>query len=69
MNNRELWERCKKYLNVSPDIGMLVDISRMDFLDDYLDMMEPQIQKAFLSRLWPSPLDPRQTAVNMEDKQ
>lgn len=41
------WERYKTYLNVNPEIGLMVDISRMRFPKDYFDCMEPKIQKAF----------------------
>ena len=47
MNNKALWERYKKYLCVSPSIGLTLDISRMNFSDDHLARMEPEIQKAF----------------------
>ncbi len=48
MDSIELWERYKKYLNVNPDLGLTVDISRMNFPEDYFDGMEPRIQKAFM---------------------
>jgi glucose-6-phosphate isomerase len=41
------WEQYKEYLNFNPEIGLMVDISRMMFSNDYFDRMEPQIQKAF----------------------
>jgi glucose-6-phosphate isomerase len=41
------WERYKEYLSFNPEIGLMVDISRMTFPNDYFDRMEPQIQKAF----------------------
>jgi glucose-6-phosphate isomerase len=41
------WERYREYLNFNPEIGLMVDISRMIFSNDYLDQMEPRIQKAF----------------------
>lgn len=47
MNNLELWKRYKKYLNVNPDLGLMIDISRMNFPEGYFDVMEPRIQKAF----------------------
>jgi glucose-6-phosphate isomerase len=47
MKNIKEWERYKEYLNFNPEIGLMVDISRMMFSNDYLDRMEPQIQKAF----------------------
>ena len=49
MDNKKLWERYKKYLCDCPSIGMTLDISRMDFADDYLLRMEPAMQKAFQS--------------------
>ncbi len=47
MLNKSLWERYKKYLCVSPSIGMMLDISRMDFPAKYIDTMEPEMQKAY----------------------
>src|SRR4030043_971891 len=43
----EEWERYKEYLNFNPEIGLMVDISRMMFPEDYFDRMEPQMQKAY----------------------
>ena len=47
MNNTLLWERYKQYLCECPSISMALDISRMNFADDYLARMEPEIQKAY----------------------
>ena len=47
MKGIEQWERYKKYLNFNPEIGLMVDISRMMFPNDFFDRMEPQIEKAF----------------------
>ena len=47
MMSMEEWERYKEYLNYNPMIGLMVDISRMMFPNDYFDRMEPPIQKAF----------------------
>ncbi len=47
MKDKALWERYKKYLCECPSIGMTLDISRMNFADDYLSLMEPDIQRAF----------------------
>jgi glucose-6-phosphate isomerase len=41
------WERYKKYLNFNPEIGLMVDISRMMFPENYFNQMEPLMQKAF----------------------
>src|SRR4030043_763490 len=43
----EEWERYKQYLHFNPEIGLMVDISRMMFAEDYFDRMEPQMQKAY----------------------
>jgi glucose-6-phosphate isomerase len=42
-----LWERYKKFYSHYPTLGLSLDISRMNFADDYLASMEPRIQKAF----------------------
>ena len=47
MTSIEQWKRYKEYLNFNPEIGLMVDISRVMFPNDYFDRMEPQIQKAF----------------------
>jgi len=47
MDNTLLWERYKKYLCECPSVGMTLDISRMNFSDDYLARMEPEIQRAY----------------------
>ncbi|HUL31501.1 MAG TPA: glucose-6-phosphate isomerase, partial [Thermodesulfobacteriota bacterium] len=41
------WERYKQYLNFNPEIGLMVDISRVTYPDDYFDRMESPLQKAF----------------------
>ncbi len=47
MENIDHWERYKQYLSFNPEIGLMVDISRMMFPNDFFDRMEPRIQKAF----------------------
>jgi glucose-6-phosphate isomerase len=47
MKNTREWERYKNYLNFNPEIGLMVDISRMIFPEDYFDCMGPRMQKAF----------------------
>jgi glucose-6-phosphate isomerase len=49
VNKTALWDRYKKYLCTCPSIGLMLDISRMGFGDDYLDRMEPAIQRAYRS--------------------
>jgi len=47
MNSKLLWDRYKKYLCECPSLGMTLDISRMNFADDYLARMEPEIRRAY----------------------
>ena len=47
MDSKALWQRYKKYLNVNPSIGLTLDISRVNFSDDYFERMEPAMKKAF----------------------
>lgn len=47
MNGKHMWERYKKYLCITPTIGLSLDISRMNFPDDFFGRMEPMMQKAF----------------------
>ena len=47
MDQQVLWERYKKYLCQCPSIGLTLDISRMNFTEDFFSRMEPEIQKAF----------------------
>ena len=42
-----LWERYKEHCSHFPTLGLALDISRMNFPDDYFAAMEPRIQKAF----------------------
>lgn len=42
-----LWERFRRFLCAPPDLGVMLDISRMRFGEDYLQQMEPAIQRAF----------------------
>jgi len=46
MMSIEEWERYKKYLSFNPEIGLMVDISRMKFPENYFDQMEPKMQRA-----------------------
>lgn len=47
MNNKALWERYKKFICSAPSVGLVLDISRMNVADDFLDRMEPRMQKAY----------------------
>ena len=48
-NKQQLWARFKKYYTEFPQIGLAVDLSRMNFEDGFFASMEPRIQKAFLA--------------------
>ena len=41
------WERFQKYYTVFPELGLAIDLSRMNVGDAYFTAMEPKIQKAF----------------------
>jgi glucose-6-phosphate isomerase len=47
MTSQQLWDRFKKYYAEFPAIGLSIDISRMNFPEDYFDSMAPKMQKAF----------------------
>lgn len=41
------WKRYKEHLCHVPEIGLLLDISRMKFEEEFFERMEPAMQKAF----------------------
>jgi hypothetical protein len=45
----ELWQRFQKYYTDYPTLGLSLDLSRMNFGDDYFDSMKVPIQKAFIA--------------------
>ncbi len=47
MSQRALWERYKKYLCVSPSVGFALDVSRMNFTEDFLARMSAPMGAAF----------------------
>jgi len=47
MNGKKLWERYKKYFYANPSIGLTLDVSRMNFSEDYFTRMEPHMQNAY----------------------
>ena len=47
MDKIELWDRYNKYLCTCPELGLSLDISRMNFDDGFLERMEPGMQRAF----------------------
>ncbi len=46
-SKREQWERFKKYYIEFPTVGLAVDLSRMNFSDDFIPSMAARMQKAF----------------------
>ena len=44
---KQLWQRFKKHYTAYPDLGLALDLSRMEFGDDFFDRMEPAMQRAF----------------------
>src|ERR1041384_2821141 len=47
MQSQELWARFQKYYLHYSSIGMSLDISRMNFPEQFLTQMEPKMQAAF----------------------
>lgn len=42
------WERFQKYYTMFPELGLAIDLSRMNVDDAFFTAMEPKIQKAFV---------------------
>jgi len=47
MTSSSLWQRFQQYFLSYADLGFSIDISRMKFPDDFLEKMQPRIEKAF----------------------
>lgn len=43
----QLWQRFQQHYTEFPTLGLAVDLSRMNFGDDYLARMQPQLDRAF----------------------
>src|SRR5438132_1404408 len=43
----DLWQRFQKYYTEFPSLGLSIDISRMNFEEDFFDKMMPTLQNAF----------------------
>lgn len=48
-SKQELWQRFQKHYAEFPSLGLAIDISRMNFGDDYFETMGPRMQKAFVA--------------------
>lgn len=46
MDKTALWQRYKQYCSTYDSAGMSLDISRMDFADDFFEKMKPAVSKA-----------------------
>jgi glucose-6-phosphate isomerase len=46
-SKQQLWERFQKYYSEFPSIELALDISRMNFDEEFLRNMEPRLQEAF----------------------
>lgn len=47
LTNEQLWARFQKYYLDCPTLGLAVDISRMNFTDDFFPSMENRMREAF----------------------
>jgi glucose-6-phosphate isomerase len=47
MNKLDLWDRYRENLYVSRELGLMLDISRMNFPNGFFDTVEPRMQRAF----------------------
>ncbi len=46
-SKKALWQRFQKYYTEFPELGLSIDLSRMNFPDDYFQSMKGPIEKAF----------------------
>ncbi len=49
LSKAELWQRFQKYYTEFPTLGLAIDLSRMNFTDDFLASISTPIQKAFIA--------------------
>jgi glucose-6-phosphate isomerase len=47
LSKEQLWHRFQKYFTDFPSLGLAIDLSRVNFPDDFFGRMEPSMQKAF----------------------
>ncbi len=47
LDNKQLWQRFQKYYTEYPEIGLALDVSRMNFDEDALNALKPLADKAF----------------------
>ena len=46
-SNEVLWQRFQKYHTEFPSLGLALDLSRMDFSEEFFANMAPRLEKAF----------------------
>src|SRR5436309_8536611 len=46
-SKRELWKRFQQHYTEYPPLGLCLDLSRMNFPDDFFSSIEPRMDKAF----------------------
>src|SRR5712691_2552286 len=47
LSQQQLWQRFQKNYHEYPGLGLALDVSRMNFPDDFFSKMEVPMQKAF----------------------
>ena len=47
LDSNQLWERFKKYYTEFPSINLSLDISRMNFTEEFIEEMRPRLAKAY----------------------
>src|ERR1043166_3153115 len=47
LSKEQLWHRFQKHFVEHSSIGLAVDVSRMNFADDFFERMEPKLQAAY----------------------
>jgi len=47
--NEQLWDRFQRYYTEFPSLGLAIDLSRMNFPEDFFPAMEQRMQKAFIA--------------------
>jgi glucose-6-phosphate isomerase len=46
-SKEQLWHRFQKYYTEFPSLGLALDLSRVNFPDDFFTRLEPRLQNAF----------------------
>lgn len=47
LSKEQLWQRFQKHYSEFPSLGLAIDLSRMNFADDFLARLEPRLQNAY----------------------